>query len=624
MSLGEEGEGHEVAPVALDTTTPAARDVPLNTHGEGHEITPDPGMTTYMGDNQHLESTPISVRPKRRDTVGLLPDPNYLLPTPYSDGTGGTVMAGNPHFSMATTTSPSQQGASNTDKTGDPAIDPVLRVIESQKGKFTGYNPPPRAQPSEVRGGTGNIHRDWPNNQGQGEARRDMQHVCRHPSYPPQYVPMYIPYPSWPFNQQPVLGPQPPMPNVHPGEPSNYHQRDQVGRLYEIPSMHMSDYSFSPVTGAEKGYAGYANAIATPAQGERQRTPSGVGVSNPFRVTFHDRSSPTPQFGGVREERYSAPPSDPHHEIMEERRPIEPARLPKTLVYDGTEEWRPFFIIFSDLADNMGWTARERRSQLSWCLTGKAREFFANQLDHNRNLDYCLLVRSMERRFGRQELPQTALIRFQQAKQDQSEPLCEWAERVKTLAMVAYRNTPPNEVEEYMVIKFCQGCCDRDAGQTVINHRPHTLEEAVDRVRWFKHNNSAIFDTQSRPRVRFMTPNLEPEGDQVSVQAMSTTHQSRRSQGSTLGSSDDQHSMVQELNKRVASLDATVSELAKTLKDLVTARPFQRSGSPQRTTGGCFRCGSNDHFVKDCPMRSRSPTRPNYSPVQGNGKGPAQ
>ncbi|VDI71165.1 Hypothetical predicted protein [Mytilus galloprovincialis] len=41
--------------------------------------------------------------------------------------------------------------------------------------------------------------------------------------------------------------------------------------------------------------------------------------------------------------------------------------------------------------------------------------------------------------------------------------------------------------------KICQGCSDKEAGQHGATARPTSVEAAIDQIKWFQHNHTAIF-----------------------------------------------------------------------------------------------------------------------------------
>ena len=77
---------------------------------------------------------------------------------------------------------------------------------------------------------------------------------------------------------------------------------------------------------------------------------------------------------------------------------------------DGKSNWKAFFAKFSRYAEVSEWTEGECRDQLCWCLDGKASEYYALLVEQNHDMAYMDLIRKLEKRFGFQELPETAQV----------------------------------------------------------------------------------------------------------------------------------------------------------------------------------------------------------------------
>ncbi|KAH3855829.1 hypothetical protein DPMN_098399 [Dreissena polymorpha] len=54
-------------------------------------------------------------------------------------------------------------------------------------------------------------------------------------------------------------------------------------------------------------------------------------------------------------------------------------------------------------------------------------------------MEYFDIVKRFEKRFGYQDLPQTATIAFNTARQEGEEDLHDWADRIMTLATKAFQ-----------------------------------------------------------------------------------------------------------------------------------------------------------------------------------------
>ena len=161
--------------------------------------------------------------------------------------------------------------------------------------------------------------------------------------------------------------------------------------------------------------------------------------------------------------------------------------VPKTISFDGKGSWGAFYQKFTLFADESRWSSSQRKNNLCMCLQGKASEVFAALTQRDPFMDYFDLVGKLERRFGVRDLPETSQIEFQYAKQSSEEDILEWADRVSHLATIAYSSLPDDFVEQQCIMRFCQGCRDKESGQWALNMRPPTLEKAVNLVQWNCH-----------------------------------------------------------------------------------------------------------------------------------------
>ncbi|KAH3722382.1 hypothetical protein DPMN_065340 [Dreissena polymorpha] len=120
------------------------------------------------------------------------------------------------------------------------------------------------------------------------------------------------------------------------------------------------------------------------------------------------------------------------------------------------------------------------KEYLCLSLTGKASEFYALVTDKRDNLSFVNIVEKLVLRFGYKELPETAKIKFSNATQTHDETIDDWADRFLTLATKAFRHLPANYMNEQVVLCFCHGLNDKEAGESVVNMRPKSIEEAIN------------------------------------------------------------------------------------------------------------------------------------------------
>ncbi|XP_053391395.1 uncharacterized protein LOC128554171 [Mercenaria mercenaria] len=307
-------------------------------------------------------------------------------------------------------------------------------------------------------------------------------------------------------------------------------------------------------------------------------------------------------------------------------------RLPKALQYDGQGDWQNFRARFERYAVVNGWSDEHSKDQLCWNLIDKAGQYWAIIQSRQPGLTYKQLLDKLERRFGENSLPETYLMQLNSATQSVGESLEDWADRALRLADKAYRKLPESYVESQAIMRFCLGLLDPDAGEYVSNIRPATLQESVDKVKWFQHNHRAIRGkspvmgrkgfrndslapsvraargsealdiNRSRPKASLspsrrsfeQSPPERPKREETSPTLKDLVKSLLKSQEDSNKSHTVMLKAVEQLSQNVTRRDRSPS-------------PFRRSPGRQMT---CFNCGDPSHFRRDCPenrmRRSRS------------------
>ena len=299
--------------------------------------------------------------------------------------------------------------------------------------------------------------------------------------------------------------------------------------------------------------------------------------------------------------------------------------IPKSLQYDGRENWDAFNVKFRRYAEVHNWTPRNCKDQLCFCLKGKASEFFATVTQKDADLTFEEIMTKLHKRFGIKEIPETARVKFNSLKQVNDESIEDWADRVLQLSIHAFPDLPDEYVNSQVIQRICHGAYDRDAGQFAANQPQVSVEATLDKIKSYQYNHKAIFErnhpNKMAKEVRQVSTAHSSSSDETSERDSSpimvretarvNSRQSRPQNGGyTQGKNTSGYINYKE---KFASLESEIGHIRSDMRGMFDKmeRLFgQRSRgtesrSPSRTpspsTRGCFRCGSENHFKKDCP-----------------------
>ncbi|GFN96784.1 hypothetical protein PoB_002329000 [Plakobranchus ocellatus] len=103
----------------------------------------------------------------------------------------------------------------------------------------------------------------------------------------------------------------------------------------------------------------------------------------------------------------------------------------------------------------------------------------------------------MERRFAARHLRETALLRFQNARQRGDESIEEWVDRIHHLALYTFEQVPGAGIwhgeKDQMILRFCTSCTDRAAGLHAANMHPRSIDEATMHILKYQFNHAAVY-----------------------------------------------------------------------------------------------------------------------------------
>ncbi|GFO10246.1 general secretion pathway protein k-like protein [Plakobranchus ocellatus] len=170
---------------------------------------------------------------------------------------------------------------------------------------------------------------------------------------------------------------------------------------------------------------------------------------------------------------------------------------PESLIYSGESSWAAFEMKFKRFVREQMFSEKEAKDYLCWVLVDRAADYYTLMMREDRHMPLRQLMKRMEQRFASKHLRETALIRFQNAKQRIEESIEDWAECLHHLALYAFEEDAgaglwKRDIKQ-MVLKFCTGCANREAGLHAANTRPESLDEATTFFLQYQFNHAAVY-----------------------------------------------------------------------------------------------------------------------------------
>ena len=272
---------------------------------------------------------------------------------------------------------------------------------------------------------------------------------------------------------------------------------------------------------------------------------------------------------------------------------------PKMPLFSGSGKptFEAFMYQFERTAGRKGWTGETKTCKLLDCLTDSALEY--TRKVHNTSVEYNVLRADLRRRFSTKEAPVSARRQLQFMRQQESEPLEEFSQRIYFMALDGFDKGNPEVVDQIATEAFLRGCRDKEAARSVLEKDPSSITQAVKMVKTYIANQRAIFGVRTshsyaHRQVSFSDRDSTPERNQKKVQEKPSSS----------------------LEDELRNLVGVVQKLSVAVNDNIVARAKCPEGAPTRFQRHRYRSPTPPTGYRGQDQsrqtRSRSP-----SPYQG-------
>ena len=312
-----------------------------------------------------------------------------------------------------------------------------------------------------------------------------------------------------------------------------------------------------------------------------------------------------------RRHRYSSSEdsSRERHKRKHHRRRKRSPLHPKMTVYKGDNTWDSFIFQFKRTAKRYDWSSKKKADRLVNCLGGKALEYVR---DLHVERDFRQMVKKLTRRFGVKDAPGTVRRELPLLKQEETETLEEFSQRVHFKVMDEFPGAKERTIEQLAVEHFLKGCLDRKAASIAMDKNPSKIHRAVKYTKDAINNRNVIYgkmpQTQSARKVTFYEEDNRygyDVGFDIRTARTGLEDDSKKKDFSKMT-----FELQKSTNQRFENLEAMLKKLMARTRYCTLQSPPQSTRKPE---SACYKCKNRGHFQQDCPSNTSSPN--NSSPA---------
>lgn len=249
--------------------------------------------------------------------------------------------------------------------------------------------------------------------------------------------------------------------------------------------------------------------------------------------------------------------------------------------YTGEEDWEQYISYFEDCAELCQWSNREKLLYLATSLKNQARVHYSSLTTEEKG-SFRLLTFNLAQRFGSRRQQSRWISKLQSRARERNETIGAFGDDIRLLSQKAYV-TLDREAQEMLALQQFYKNVSPEMRCRLMDRDCRSIREAVEIVERYEEVIGKA-DGNARPsHVR----GVSSSGVSLGI----NNHVDQREHGEPVNDIGYIKSSLVKIEERLQKLES---------KQWPTGKPSSRA---------CYRCGSTDHMIRDCPVKRQNEWR---------------
>ena len=208
------------------------------------------------------------------------------------------------------------------------------------------------------------------------------------------------------------------------------------------------------------------------------------------------------------------------------------------------------------------------------------------------------MKRKLGKRFGIKNSPITVRRQLQFIKQDESDSLEAYSQKVMVMVMDGFPGAREKIQEQIAVEHFLRGCIDRRAASVAMDKNPRRIHQAVQYVKDAINNRRVIYGKNPSTTARRVS--FDPSTDEDTFDVKAVRNVLKQDNPAV-------KSFEKDCRQKFHNIESMLKQLmvrSRTPPGFTLRSPTPLRSSQKPEDSVCFRCRKKGHFQEDCPLNS--------------------